>query len=145
MGVVYRAHDQRLDRDVAVKVLTTGALDGCARERLRTEALALSKLNHPHVATIHDFDTQEDTDFLAMEYVAGPTLSDRLAGGPLPEKEVVRLGAQLADGLTAAHGAGLVHRDLKPGNIRLTPDGALKILDFGLARRDATPCPDDVT
>jgi eukaryotic-like serine/threonine-protein kinase len=135
MGEVYRAQDQHLGRDVAIKVLPPGTLsDETARKRFRNEALTLSRLNHPNIATIHDFDTQAGVDFLVMEYVPGTTLSEKLAEGPLPEKEVARLGAQLAEGLTAAHEQAVIHRDLKPGNLRLTTDGRLKILDFGLAR-----------
>ena len=135
MGEVYRAQDQHLGRDVAIKVLPPGTLtDETARTRFRNEALTLSRLNHSNIATIHDFDTQAGVDFLVMEYVPGTTLSEKLAAGPLPEKEVARLGAQLAEGLTAAHEQAVIHRDLKPGNLRLTTDGRLKILDFGLAR-----------
>ena len=135
MGVVYRARDAHLDREVAVKVLSPGTItDEAARKRLRKEALTLSKLNHPNIATVYDFDTQRGVDFLVMEYIPGITLSERLAAGPLPEKEVVRLGVQLSDGLAAAHERGVVHRDLKPGNLRLTSDGRLKILDFGIAK-----------
>jgi eukaryotic-like serine/threonine-protein kinase len=134
MGEVYRAYDERLERDVALKVLHAGMFTGeTARKRFRREALALSKLNHPNIATIHDFDTHEGVDFLVMEYVAGQTLSDKLRGVPLAEKEIARLGMQLAEGLAAAHERGIIHRDLKPGNTRLTIDGRLKILDFGLA------------
>jgi eukaryotic-like serine/threonine-protein kinase len=135
MGEVYRAHDEHLARDVAIKVLPAGTLsDPSARKHFRKEALALSKLNHPGIATIYDFDTQEGVDFLAMEYIPGITLNAKLAGRPLPEKEVIALGTQLAEGLEAAHAEGVVHSDLKPENLRLTVDGRLKILDFGLAR-----------
>ena len=135
MGDVYRAHDEHLDREVAIKVLRPGTLtDEHSRKRFHKEALALSRLSHPHIATIHGFDTQQGTDFLVMEYIPGVSLSEKLAGGPLPEKEVLRLGVQLAEGLSAAHEHGVVHRDLKPGNLRVTGDGWLKILDFGLAK-----------
>jgi eukaryotic-like serine/threonine-protein kinase len=135
MGEVYRAHDERLERDVALKVLHPGMLSGeAARKRFRKEALALSNLNHPNIATVHDFDVHEDLYFLIMEYVAGENLSEKLHGGSLAEIEVLRLGMQLADGLAAAHEQGIIHRDLKPGNTRLTTDGRLKILDFGLAK-----------
>ena len=135
MGDVYRAHDQHLDRDVAIKVLPVGTLsDPSARRNFRKEALALSKLNHPGIATIYDFDTQDGVDFLVMEYIAGINLSEKVAGRALPEKEVVALGTQLAEGLAAAHAEGVIHRDLKPGNLRVTADGRLKILDFGLAK-----------
>ena len=135
MGEVYRAHDEHLSRDVAIKVLPAGTLsDQSARRHFRNEAMALSKLNHPGIATIYDFDTQDGVDFLVMEYIPGITLSEKLAGRPLTEKEVVALGTQLAEALAAAHAEGVVHRDLKPGNLRVTGDGRLKILDFGLAK-----------
>jgi DNA-binding winged helix-turn-helix (wHTH) protein len=135
MGIVYRAHDERLERDVALKVLPPGALtDEAARKRFRKEALALSQLNHPNIATVYDFDTDQGVDFLVMEYIPGVTLDEKIAAGPLEEKDISRFGAQMAQGLAAAHEVGVVHRDLKPGNLRLTPDGRLKILDFGLAK-----------
>jgi serine/threonine protein kinase/tetratricopeptide (TPR) repeat protein len=135
MGVVYRAHDDRLDRDVALKVLTPGTLsDEAARRHFHKEALTLSKLSHPNIATVFDFDNQEGTDFLVTEFIPGLTLDSMLAAGPLAEKEIVRLGSQLAEGLEAAHQHGVIHRDLKPGNVRVTADARVKILDFGLAR-----------
>ena len=103
MGRVYRAMDERLEREVAIKILPAGALaDPEARKRFRKEALALSKLNHPNIATVHDFDRQEETDFLVMEHIEGVTLAEKLAHGALAEKEVLRLGLQLAEGLAAA-------------------------------------------
>ena len=134
MGVVYRAYDEKLERDLAIKVLTPGALnDEVARKRFRNEARILSRLNHPSIQTIHDFDTFDGHDFLVSELVPGVSLDARLRSGAMSEKEVVNLGIQLAQGLTAAHAAGVLHRDLKPANLRVTLDGRLKILDFGLA------------
>jgi eukaryotic-like serine/threonine-protein kinase len=135
MGVVYRAHDERLDRDVALKVLSPAMADDKEfLARFRREARTLSKLNHPNIATVHDFDTQAGTSFLVMEFIQGTSLVDKIRSGPLPEKELLLLGVQLLDGLRAAHAEGIIHRDLKPGNLRETLDGRLKILDFGLAR-----------
>ena len=134
MGVVYRAHDERLRRDVAIKFLTAPRLTNPdARKRFRSEALALSRLNHPNIATVYDFDTQDGTDFLVMEYIKGLSLNEKIAEGPLSEKDIARWGTQLAEGLAAAHEQGIVHRDLKPGNLLIRPDGKIKILDFGLA------------
>jgi serine/threonine-protein kinase len=136
MGQVYRAQDERLHRAVALKVLPPGTItDASARERFRREALALAQINHPNVATLYDFDSQDGVDFLAMELVEGQTLTEFIARrAPLEESDVRALGIQLADGLTAAHERGIVHRDLKPANLRITPDGRLKVLDFGLAK-----------
>ncbi len=135
MGEVYRARDEHLDREVAIKVLPEGTwANDTARRNFRQEALTLSRLNHPNIATVHDFDSQQEMDFLVTEYIPGVCLSEHLAKGPLPEDEILKLAIQLVEGMTAAHGQGVVHRDLKPGNLRVMPDGRLKILDFGLAR-----------
>ena len=135
MGVVYRARDQHLERDVALKVLAPGLIaDANARRRFRREALALSQLNHPNIAAVHDFDTVDDTDFLVMEWVPEPTLAAQLAGGPLPEARVLGLATGIAAGLAAAHARGIIHCDLKPENLVATADGGVKILDFGIAR-----------
>ena len=135
MGLVFRASDQQLERDVAIKVLPPGMLaDEAARKRFRREALTLAKLNHPNIGTVYEFGSQEGLDFLVMEYVGGVAVDARLASGPLTQKEVLRLGFQLADGLASAHEHGVIHRDLKPANMRLTEDNRLKILDFGLAQ-----------
>jgi tetratricopeptide (TPR) repeat protein/tRNA A-37 threonylcarbamoyl transferase component Bud32 len=135
MGVVYRAHDLRLERDVALKFLPHHALpDSAARKRFRNEALALARLNHPNICSVFDFDTADDTDFLVMEFVPGVSLHDRLHDGAPLLEEVIPFGLQLAAGLATAHEQGVLHRDLKPGNLRVTPEGRLKILDFGLAK-----------
>jgi tetratricopeptide (TPR) repeat protein/TolB-like protein len=136
MGVVYRAHDEKLDRDVALKVLPPGTLaDESVRKKFRKEALALAQLNHPNIETIFESADQDGVDFLVMELIPGRALNYKIKEGPLPLPEVARLGIQLADGLAAAHDRGIIHCDLKPHNLILTPDGRLKILDFGLARR----------
>ena len=135
MGEVYRAHDLQLDRDIALKVLPGGTLsEDSVRRQFRTEALALAKLNHPNIATVHEFSIHEGLDFIAMELISGTTLRQKLVEGPLSERDTVRLGTQLAEGLAAAHEHQVVHRDLKPSNLMITADGRLKILDFGLAR-----------
>src|SRR5947207_3003487 len=135
MGVVWKAHDEHLDREVAVKVLAPGALaDSQIRQRFRREAHVLSRLSHPGVATVFDFDAQDGVDFLVMEFVPGGTLEERLRSGPLELAEVCRLGAAIGDALEDAHRQGFLHRDLKPGNVVLTAAGRPKILDFGLAR-----------
>jgi tetratricopeptide (TPR) repeat protein/tRNA A-37 threonylcarbamoyl transferase component Bud32/TolB-like protein len=135
MGEVYRAHDLQLDRDIALKVLPGGTLsEEPSRRQFRSEALALARLNHPNIATVHEFSVHEGMDFIAMELISGTPLSQRLAERPLTRAEILRFGTQLADGLAAAHESRVVHRDLKPGNLMITADGRLKILDFGLAR-----------
>ena len=134
MGEVWKAHDDNLDRDVAIKMLLGGTLSNpTTRERFRREALVLSRLSHPGVATIFDFDSRDGCEFLVMEYITGGTLESRLGDGPLPIDSVTRIGAAIADALEHAHRQGILHRDLKPGNVVLSPDGYPKILDFGLA------------
>jgi eukaryotic-like serine/threonine-protein kinase len=139
MGEVYKAHDQHLDRDVAIKVLPPGTLhDDAARRRFRREAEALSRLNNAHIATVHDFDSADGVDFLVMEYVSGRTLSEHIGHSPLPEREMVTIAGDIAAALEEAHERGVVHRDLKPGNIMVTAKGRVKVLDFGIARLSGT-------
>jgi serine/threonine protein kinase/Flp pilus assembly protein TadD len=134
IGVVYRARDLHLGRDVALKLLARHAVvDDPARVRFLREAQVLSRLNHPNITAIYDFNRYRRADYIVMEFVPGVTLSDRLKDGALPEPEILRVALQIAEGLAAAHREGVIHRDLKPGNVRLTPDGRVKILDFGLA------------
>ncbi|HYM12977.1 MAG TPA: protein kinase [Bryobacterales bacterium] len=134
MGEVYKARDTRLDRTVAVKVLPGHAADKPeARQRFEREARAVSSLSHPHICTLHDVGEQDGAYFLVMEYLEGETLSARLAQGPLPLEQALRCAIQITDALALAHRQGVLHRDLKPGNIMLTKAGA-KLLDFGLAK-----------
>src|SRR2546422_3661765 len=134
MGVVYKAEDTRLRRFVALKFLPDEvARDPQALARFQREAKAISSLNHPHICVLYDVGQQDGMDYLVMECVEGETLAKRLEKGPLPLDQALKYGAQIADALDKAHGKGVVHRDLKPGNIMLTPSGA-KLLDFGLAR-----------
>jgi len=135
MGEVYLAKDTRLEREVAIKVLPLELADDEERlRRFEREARTLASLNHPNVAGIHGIDQEGDTSFLAMELVPGEDLEERLKGGALRLDEALDICRQIADGLEAAHEAGVVHRDLKPANVRITPEGAVKILDFGLAK-----------
>ena len=134
MGEVYRARDTRLDRVVAIKVLPSQLAENPdARQRFDREARAISSLNHPNICTLHDVGQQDGISYLVMEYLEGETLADRLGNGPLPIDQVLRYGAEICDGLERAHRSGVVHRDLKPGNIMLTKAGA-KLMDFGLAK-----------
>jgi len=136
MGVVYQARDTRLEREVALKVLASGMLEGHdSRQRFRREALALSHLNHPNIATVYDFDADQDVDFLSMEMIHGSTLGEKLDRGPVAGVQALAIGAQIAEALAFAHAKGVIHRDLKPGNIMITANGLVKVLDFGLARR----------
>ena len=134
MGEVYKATDTRLGRTVALKVLPPQvASDPALRARLEREAKAVSSLNHPHICTLHDIGSQDGIDFLVMEYLEGDTLANKLAQGPLPLPQALQVGVEIADALDKAHRQGVIHRDLKPGNIMLTRSGA-KLLDFGLAK-----------
>ena len=136
MGVVYRAHDETLDRDVALKVLSPETLgDEAARARFRKEALALSRLNHPNICTIYEVGEAAGQAFLAMEYVEGRPLRAVSSEGALSIETVLRYGFQMADALAHAHARGVVHRDMKSANVMVTPEGRIKVLDFGLARR----------
>jgi serine/threonine protein kinase len=135
MGEVYRARDTRLGRDVAVKVLPRlFSADPERLARFEREARLLASLNHPHIAAIYGFEETAGVHALVLELVDGPTLAERLQRGPLPIAEAVRIARQIADALEAAHERGVVHRDLKPQNIKVKPDGTVKVLDFGLAK-----------
>jgi eukaryotic-like serine/threonine-protein kinase len=134
MGVVWKARDTRLDRDVALKLLPDGIADAIGRERFVREAKSASALNHPNIVTIYEIDSDHGVDFIAMEFVSGETLAQRLARGPLEVPVVIACARQIADALCCAHEAGIIHRDLKPGNIMITSAGAMKVLDFGLAK-----------
>ena len=135
MGQVYRARDTRLDRVVAVKVLPEQlAFDDNRRQRFEREARVISGLNHPHICTLYDIGTEHGIDYLVMEYIEGESLAAALEDGPLSVSVAVTYARQLADGLERAHQAGIVHRDIKPGNVMLGESGA-KLLDFGLAKR----------
>src|SRR3984893_10113232 len=134
MGEVYRARDTRLERTVAVKILPPHlSCDPIRKQRFEREAKTISSLNHPHICVLYDVGQQDGIDYLVMECVEGETLAKRLEKGALPLEQVLRFGMQVADALDKAHRSGVVHRDLKPGNIMLTPTGA-KLLDFGLAK-----------
>ena len=135
MGAVYKARDERLDRFVALKVLPADKMsDPERRRRFTQEARSASALNHPNIVTIYDIGHADGVHYIAMEYVAGRTLSELIGRRGLPLRKALSLAAQIAEGLGKAHAAGIVHRDLKPSNIMVTPDGLVKILDFGLAK-----------
>ncbi len=136
MGVVYLARDTKLDRSVAIKSIPAKlADDSTTRMRFHREAKLLASLNHPNIAVIHDIIEQdEDLSYLVLEYVPGETLAQRIAREPLKLEEALSIGQQVAEAVSAAHEKGVVHRDLKPGNIKITPDGRVKVLDFGLAK-----------
>ena len=135
MGEVYRARDRRLDRIVAIKVLPAAlSARPDLRQRLEREARTVSSLNHQHICTLYDVgETADGSAFLVMEYLEGESLAERLARGPMPVRQAIRFGAEIADALDRAHRQGIVHRDLKPGNVMITKSG-VKLLDFGLAK-----------
>jgi len=134
MGEVYRGKDTRLDRIVAIKILPQNlSTNADLKQRFDREARAISALNHPRICTLHDVGHQDGIDFLVMEYLEGETLAQRLRRGPVPLKEVLKIGIEVCEALDVAHRAGIIHRDLKPGNIMLTANGA-KLMDFGLAK-----------
>jgi len=141
MGEVYRAKDTRLDRTVAVKILPSHLSENPeAKQRFDREARAISSLNHPNICTLHDVGHQDGVDFLVMEFLDGETLADRLRKGPLSTELVLKYGIEICEGLERAHKSGVVHRDLKPGNIMLTKGGA-KLMDFGLAKAAPSNAP----
>jgi serine/threonine protein kinase len=130
MGEVYRATDTRLERTVAIKILPRElSNDPIRKQRFEREAKTISSLNHPHICVLHDVGSQDGIDYLVMECVEGETLSKRLEKGSLPLDQVLKVGREIADALDKAHRSGVVHRDLKPGNIMLTSAGAKRHFD----------------
>src|SRR5215510_2788666 len=139
MGEVWRARDERLGRDVAIKVLPEEvSADSGRLKRFEKEARAASALNHPNIVTIYEIGSAGSVSWIAMERVEGKTLRELLFAGPMPTKRLLSIAAQIAEGLATAHQAGIVHRDLKPENAMVTKEGRVKILDFGLAKLTGT-------
>src|SRR5437762_8097078 len=133
MGEVYRAVDVRLGRSVALKVLPADASDDSQRQRFEREARAASRLNHPNICSLYDVRFGSELDYIVMELVEGQTLAERMREGAMPYEDTLRTAIEIVGALETAHAQGIVHRDIKPGNIMLTLGGAVKILDFGLA------------
>ena len=135
MGEIYRARDTKLQREVAIKILPRALTNDPERvRRFEREARMLAALNHPHIAAIYGVESIDGNLALILELVEGPTITDRLAQGPIPLGEALTIAQQITDALDAAHEKGIVHRDLKPANIKITLDGVVKVLDFGLAK-----------
>ena len=146
MGVVYEAEDTRLPRRVALKFLSQElAGDPEASRRLQREADHIARLNHPNICTIYEIDNHGESPFIAMERITGVNLKLHMARGTLPDQEIIDIARQVAMALQAAHEEGIVHRDIKPGNIMVAEDGVVKVLDFGLARRFMMPETGEVT
>src|SRR5262245_25982661 len=137
MGEVYRARDTRLGRYVAIKILSSGTSDPASRERFEREARTVSALSHRNICPLFDIGEQDGYAYLVMECLEGETLATLLKRGSLPVSRAFAIAADIAEGMSYAHAAGVIHRDLKPGNVMVAPDGSIKILDFGLARRMA--------
>jgi len=142
MGEVYRARDTKLKRDVAIKILPDEfSRDADRVSRFQREAEVLASLNHPNIAAIYDLQEAHGLRYLVLELVEGETLADRIARGPIPVEEALDIAKNICEALEAAHEKGIVHRDLQPANIKLTPDGKVKVLDFGLAKAMAGTAP----
>ncbi|UCF16990.1 MAG: serine/threonine protein kinase, partial [Phycisphaerales bacterium] len=146
-GVVYLAHDTKLDRSVAIKSVPAELMDDpAAQSRFRREAKLLASLNHPNIATIHEeLEEAGRVIYLVLEYVPGETLGERIAKGELTLKETLSSACEMAQAISYAHARGVIHRDLKPGNIKITPEGRIKVLDLGIAKMIGAPSSAAVT
>src|SRR5499433_3852805 len=146
MGEVYRARDLKLKREVAIKILPAEFSRDLDRvSRFQREAEVLAALNHPNIAAIYDLQEANGSRYLVLELVDGETLADRIARGPIPVEEALNIAKQIAEALEAAHEKGVIHRDLKPGNVMLTSEGKVKVLDFGLAKIRESTAPSNLS